>query len=88
MNKTRALSAAAAFVAGMVLLGSAVAPAAAAIPEPVKAPAKPAQQVKQASPDQRYCVDVTVTGTRIPRRTCHTRADWMAQGFDPLNPDK
>ena len=88
MIKTRTISAAAAFVFGMILLGGAVAPASAAIPEPVKAPAKPVQQAKQPSPQQRYCVDVKMTGTRIAKRDCRTRADWMAQGFDPLNPDQ
>ena len=43
MIKTRTLSAAAAFVAGMVLLGGAVAPANAVIPEPAKA--KPAPSI-------------------------------------------
>ena len=33
----------------------------------------------------RYCVVNQVTGSRIPRRTCKTRADWLAdEGVDPL----
>jgi hypothetical protein len=36
--------------------------------------------------EQKYCVVETVTGSRIPLRTCKTRRQWMAQGFDPLNP--
>jgi hypothetical protein len=89
MIKTRTLSAAAALVAGIVLLGGAVAPANAAIPEPVKAPAKPVQDVKQPSARQLYCVQFTNTGTRIPKRDCRTRADWIAtDGFDPLDPQK
>ncbi|MGY2735171.1 hypothetical protein [Sphingomonas sp. UYP23] len=36
----------------------------------------------------RYCVVNQVTGSRIPRRTCKTRADWLAdEGVDPLAKD-
>lgn len=30
-----------------------------------------------------YCIRDTVTGSRIPRKSCKTRVEWMAQGFDP-----
>ncbi|MEG3178105.1 hypothetical protein U1872_17825 [Sphingomonas sp. RB3P16] len=33
---------------------------------------------------QRYCVVSDVTGSRIARRVCQTRADWLKDGFDPL----
>lgn len=34
---------------------------------------------------QRYCIVNSVTGSRIPRRTCKTRAEWLAdENFDPL----
>lgn len=35
----------------------------------------------------RYCIENVPTGTRIPRRTCMTRAEWLDRGFDPLNPE-
>lgn len=35
----------------------------------------------------RYCVEELVTGSRIPVRTCATRAEWMERGFDPLAKD-
>ena len=35
----------------------------------------------------RYCVEYTPTGTRIPRRDCRTRAEWLDYGFDPLAKD-
>jgi hypothetical protein len=38
------------------------------------APAKPT----------RYCVKGEITGSRIPRTECHSRADWLDMGFDPL----
>ena len=41
-----------------------------------------------ARPDQRYCVDYTVTGSLVPYKTCQTRAEWLDEGFDPLNPGK
>ena len=41
---------------------------------------------KQAahSSRQRYCVTEMVTGSRLPVKSCLTRDQWLAQGFDPL----
>ncbi len=36
--------------------------------------------------DRRYCVMTETTGSRIARQVCQTRADWLDQGFDPLDP--
>ncbi|MEG3088606.1 hypothetical protein [Sphingomonas sp. PB4P5] len=33
---------------------------------------------------KRYCVIDTVTGSRLPQKTCQTREQWLDQGFDPL----
>lgn len=39
--------------------------------------------------DQRlYCVKTLLTGSRIAHRECKTRAQWLRDGFDPLNPDQ
>ena len=50
-------------------------------------PAPAAQASPDAKPgkDMRYCVQGTVTGTRLVRKDCRTRAEWMASGFDPLD---
>ncbi|MEP7007617.1 MAG: hypothetical protein ABI810_16660 [Sphingomonas bacterium] len=32
----------------------------------------------------KYCVVETPTGSHISKKTCHTRKEWLAQGFDPL----
>ncbi|WP_260598392.1 hypothetical protein [Sphingomonas endolithica] len=32
----------------------------------------------------RYCVEDLVTGSRLKHRTCQTRDEWLAEGFDPL----
>lgn len=41
----------------------------------------PSEKVK----DQRYCVEYYVTGSRLPKRSCMTRAEWISQrDFDPL----
>lgn len=34
-----------------------------------------------------YCIKDTPTGSRIPRTSCRTRAQWIAQGFDPIAPN-
>ena len=43
-------------------------------------------QAPKASPVKatRYCVTDTVTGSRIARKSCQTREQWIVQGFDPL----
>ena len=51
-------------------------------PAPATAKAPQEKQVK----DTRYCVESVSTGSRIARRVCHTRAEWLRQGFDPLDP--
>lgn len=32
----------------------------------------------------RYCVVATFTGSRIEKKTCLTRDEWLKRGFDPL----
>ncbi len=50
-------------------------------------PAPAAAQAPEAKPmkDKRYCVRGITTGSRLIRQECHTRAEWLAQGFDPLD---
>jgi hypothetical protein len=41
----------------------------------------------EPTPQPKYCVVDTVTGSRIPQKICKTREAWMREdGFDPLNP--
>lgn len=52
-------------------------------------PAAPAPQVGQQAPAAQakptnYCVVRTVTGSHLRTKTCHTREDWLALGFDPM----
>lgn len=62
--------------------------AAVSAPTPMATPS-PAPLSPAAPPRaQRYCVKQAITGSRIPVKTCFTRDEWLAQGFDPLNPDK
>lgn len=37
-----------------------------------------------ANPATRFCVNETVTGSRITRKICHTRSEWIARGADPI----
>ncbi|WP_394653042.1 hypothetical protein [uncultured Sphingomonas sp.] len=48
------------------------------------ATAATAPQPKTVQKPTLYCIRDTVTGSRIPRKSCKTRVEWMAQGFDPL----
>lgn len=52
-------------------------------PEPTPSPT-PAPAAVAASKPVRYCYEGTPTGTRIARRDCRTRAEWLDRGFDPL----
>lgn len=35
---------------------------------------------------RRYCVIDSMTGSRIPKKICMTRKEWLGRGFDPLAP--
>jgi hypothetical protein len=41
----------------------------------------------QAATPKRYCIKDTPTGTRIEKKTCKTREEWLDTGFDPLKPN-
>jgi hypothetical protein len=66
----------------------------AAAPEPTPAPPAPvaptaaqdSSRISVASRDdtRRICVVDTFTGTRIASKVCRTRAQWIAEGVDPL----
>lgn len=77
----RVSSLAAAMIAAAVLVAGAAAPAYASDPT-TEAPAKAATK---AGNDTRICVkDKASTGTRLARKTCMTRAEWIAKtGIDP-----
>ena len=36
-----------------------------------------------ASKEKRYCIKGTITGSRLTRQKCRTRAQWLQEGFDP-----
>ncbi|TPG54967.1 hypothetical protein [Sphingomonas glacialis] len=56
-------------------------PAATGVAVPIDA-ASPTATQRQSNP--RYCIVETITGSRIPHKTCRTRAQWIDEGFDPL----
>ena len=37
----------------------------------------------KATAEKQYCINSTMTGSRLPQTTCRTRRAWMADGFDP-----
>jgi hypothetical protein len=74
-----------AMAAALAAMPSSAAPSATARAQadaPVAAPTAKARKQTQ------YCVNHNLTGSRIPVRECHSRADWLAQGFDPLATSK
>lgn len=37
----------------------------------------------EAKDTQRVCIKETLSGSRVPRKICKTRAEWKAEGFEP-----
>jgi hypothetical protein len=55
------------------------------------APSAPSQPSEASAPkaQTRYCVSETPLGSRLPKKTCKTRAQWIAdENFDPLAPKR
>jgi hypothetical protein len=78
-SRTAALIAAAALVAGSM------SPAYAADPTGTAPAAAQSQAKKVTKKARQICVETELTGTRMPRKTCKTREQWIKQdGFDPL----
>ena len=66
---------------------AAASPVMAAAPDPSGAPKaeKLESGASSAAGDTtKYCVIDTPTGSHVSRKTCHTRKEWLDQGFDPL----
>jgi hypothetical protein len=77
----RVSSVAAAMFAAAILVAGATAPAYAADPT-TEAP-KPAATAKPEKA-KLYCVSDALTGTRMAKKVCRTRAEWIARdGYDP-----
>ena len=51
-------------------------------PEPTAENARPRAEASRV----KYCVMDETTGSRIARKICRTREEWLSEGFDPLAP--
>lgn len=61
-------------------------PAFAASNDPTTETAKQERAAPKAPKAQQYCVQDDITGSRMPRKVCKTRAEWISEdGFDPLS---
>lgn len=84
MNSKPIQSAFLAIAATVTLVAGAVSPALARTNDPAKE-AKKADDQSDKGAQKRYCVQGTSTGTLMPKRECHTRAEWIARtGIDPV----
>jgi hypothetical protein len=83
MLKYRSFASGFAVVAAGALAFTA-APAFAGDPKPGEAPQPPAVAKTDKT---KYCIVGEITGSRMPRKTCKTRVQWLQQGFDPLAPE-
>ncbi|MCA3254397.1 MAG: hypothetical protein INF91_02130 [Alphaproteobacteria bacterium] len=81
-----AIRASLAAFAGLSTVALAAAPANAE-PRPVTAPAAQTEDAAGgASADvakaKKFCVMQTITGSRMPKKTCRTAEEWKAEGVD------
>lgn len=81
---SRYLTAGLAAIAGFVMTAG----LASATPRDPDASPTPAatSTAKPAKAEPRYCIEDTLTGTRIAKRVCKTATEWRAEGVEPLNP--
>lgn len=73
------------FAAAVIAAGLATAANAETKPGAPSPAATAAADAKPAK-DKRYCVRGVYTGSRLVRENCRTRAEWLREGFDPLDP--
>ena len=73
------------FTAAVFVVGLAATPHAETKPG-TPAPATQASPDAKPMKDKRYCVQAAITGSRLDRKECRTRAEWLKEGFDPLDP--
>ena len=66
---------------------AAASPVMAAAPDPGGTPKaeKPESGASAAGDTTKYCVVDTLTGSHVRTKVCHTRKEWLTQGFDPLD---
>jgi hypothetical protein len=82
-----ALRASLAVAAGLSTVALAAGPADAA-PRPDTAPAAQTEETSGGAPAvdaakaKKYCVMQTITGSRMPKKTCRTAEEWKAEGVD------
>ena len=84
MKNFRAIGRLSAAAAAFALVAT---PAFAASNDPTTdAPKQERAAPKAPKASQQYCVQDEITGSRMPRKVCKTRAEWIAEdGFDPLS---
>jgi hypothetical protein len=82
-------SRAAAFIAAAALVAGSTAPAYAMNADPegsVPAAGTAKAQDKSARKTRKVCVETEITGSRLVRKTCKTREQWIKEdGIDPLD---
>lgn len=67
----------------ITILPATAAPKAQPAPAPTATPApEPTASLNLDRPatERRYCYDTEITGSRLTKRVCHTRADWKDLG--------
>ncbi|WP_337847454.1 hypothetical protein [Sphingomonas sp.] len=75
------------FTATAALFAVIAAPAFAAEKAPPPPPSAPAPDATAPQAETVYCIKAEFTGSRLPKKICKTRANWIAQqDFDPLAP--
>ncbi len=72
----------ASFVGAIAIAGAPASASAGSAVSAKPAPAPAARPAAKAAGEARYCGNITFTGSRIARRLCKTKAEWLDQGVE------
>lgn len=86
----RVVAAAAALVLGVATVAAPAMAEPRTVPAPATTTTESADTASttsgaKAKRETRYCAETEITGSRLPRRQCQTREDWLRDGVDPLD---
>ena len=62
------------------MLMAATVPVVASGNDGTKSVSVPESSTNSSQAEKKYCIEFKITGSILPHRECHTRADWEARG--------
>jgi hypothetical protein len=87
----RLVAAAAALVFGIATVAAPAMAEPRTVPAPTSSSTESPDTARVAKSDKaptkatRYCAETEITGSRLTRKYCGTREEWLRDGYDPLD---